>query len=114
MVAARVSVGAYLASLMDRVVAASPGPLTTTQRRSGAYEVGAVSVRRPVATFSRRGDAALFVAAQADLRALGGAVNELVAAHRGDSGGRCACCGESQPCTTLRIIAAELAPRVGW
>ena len=104
-------VSAYLADLMALVSRASPEPLTTTRRPSGVYQVQAVSVRRPLATFTRDADAALFVTAVSDLRALAAAVAELLARHHGDGRGRCVGCAQRTPCRTRRLITCELTPR---
>jgi hypothetical protein len=108
-------VGAYLAELMTCLRQASPGPMRTSRRASGSIQVtwAAGQRRRPVATFAKAGDAAVFVRAVADLRALTGAVSEVLAHHHDGGDNRCAACQQSLPCTTVRVITTELQPRAG-
>jgi hypothetical protein len=104
-------VGAYLAELMTCLRQASPGPLRTSRRPSGSVQVTAASGRRrPVATFTKAGDAAVFVRAVADLRALTGAVCEVLAGHHDAGDHCCSACRQTMPCATVRVITAELGP----
>jgi hypothetical protein len=104
-------VSVYLGDLLTLVSRASHEPLTMTKERAGVCQVRTGSVRRPLATFTRYGDAALFVTAVTDLRALATAVAELLAMHHGDDRGLCVDCAQRSPCQTRRLINAELAPR---
>lgn len=104
-------VWAYLASLMRTLLRVSPGPFATRRIRGGWHEVSAGG-RDAVARFTRPPDAALFVRAVADLRAVTAALLEVLTLHLDDGAGSCRQDGQQVPCTTRRAITDQLGPRI--
>lgn len=106
-----VDVGDYLAGLTELVLRATPGPFVINQPAGDGHTVMATNGRRPLATFTHRGDAELFARAPADLRAAAAALVETLGLHRDAGAGACAQDGQQVPCLTRRILIAQLAPR---
>lgn len=104
-------IGGYLAGLMKLVLRASPSPLVIRQQRRGGYAVEAASGGAPVARFTREPDAELFIRALGDLRAQSAALVEVLGQHQDGGTGVCRQDSQPVPCTTRRILAAELGPR---
>lgn len=105
-----VDVGDYLAELMRMLLRVSSGPLTVRRVPGSWHEVAAVG-SAPVAKFTRQADAALFVRVVGDLRAETAALVEVLTQHRDDGSGSCGQDGQPVPCTTRRLVLAQLKPR---
>ena len=104
-------VGGYLADLARLTARGSAGPFRLGRADDGGHTVTAAGGRRPLAIFARRADAEFFVRALSDLRALAAALVETLGLHRDGGGGVCAQDGQEVPCSTRRVIVAQLPLR---